>query len=122
MPRSSILALALAGALSLGGCSELSSIFGPSVATTTLQDSEKALAAAHLAHAAAADGLVVAAASGTLKGPDAKNAKALLDQSESYLLAADNAVTLGNATDIQTQTAEATALVAQVNALIHPAK
>jgi hypothetical protein len=116
-----LLAAALA-TVTLSGCAQIDALTGTTTATSTLADAEKILAATHLAHAAAADGLTVAATSGAIKGADATKAKGLLDQSEAYLSVADNAATLGDAASIQSSTATATALVAQVNALIHPSK
>lgn len=83
-----VLALS-AAASALGGCA----LFGQS---TAQQDAEKALTAAHAAHDATAIVLTGLANSGVLHGSAAATAQSYLDQSEAYLVKADDAYAAGS--------------------------
>lgn len=104
---------AIAAALLLTAC-QTGGGTGNGGALTT---AEKALTAAHLGHEAAADLASTAAKSGLLTGSNATTAKSLLDQSETYLVAADAALKLGDAVTAEAQAANATQLVGQIEAL-----
>lgn len=115
------LILALAG---LSGCTALQAATAAttgtisSLAPAAMLSAKKGLTAAHLAHEAAADGLIIAAKTGVLHGSAASTAKVWLDQSESYLIAADAAAKLGDAPGIQDKISSANTLIAKVQAAI----
>lgn len=108
----------------LGGCAAANTIGQVAngtvtqVAPQTMLAAKKSLIAAHALHEAAADGLAAAANDNFCKGACAVKARSYLDQSESALKAADNLVTLGDAQGIEAKISGATALIAQVQALI----
>lgn len=90
--------------------------------STALCVAQELLTGAHDAHATTANLLDQLAVSGVLVGSNATKAKALLDQSETYLTTADTALAAGDAATVSQSVAEATALVAQIEALIQGAK
>ncbi len=79
---------------------------------------KKALTAAHEVHRATADFLIIAAQSNLCKSTCASQAKVYLDQSEAALVAADQAVKLGDAQGVEAKIAAATALIGQVQSLV----
>lgn len=116
-----LLAVALV-ATPLGACSVWDKYFCSTCSLSTAAPSamnaaKKALTAAHTLHQAAAEGMTAAAQSGLLHGSNAVTAQNYLDQSETYLGAADNLVAAGDATGIEAKVASATALISQVEAL-----
>jgi hypothetical protein len=86
--------------------------------STPICVSEKLLTGAHDVHAAIATVADQLAVSGVLHGTQATQVKQLIDQSEAILTTADTAVAAGNATTVAQQVAEATTLVAQIQAII----
>ncbi len=115
----------LCAALALSACSTLSALPGGASlsqsAPQSVADSEKALAIAHLAFQAAGVSLQQAAQSGALHGTDAAAAQALYDKAGAALAAADTADAAANAQGVLAALGDATALIAQLHALI-PAK
>ncbi len=105
--------------LSLSGCNAIQATSGTvtDVAPQAMLAAKKSLIAAHSLHEAAADALTVAATTDLCKATCAVQAKAYLDQSESYLVAADALVKLGDAPGISAKISGATALISQVQAL-----
>lgn len=120
------LPVALALVLAFSGCSTLAQIGAvaapsgsvTSVAPAAMNAAKKGLIAAHALHTATAEGLTIAAESGTIRGANAVTAKVWLDKSESYLIAADGLVKLGDAPGITAKIAAATSLMSEVNAAI----
>ncbi len=116
------LILAGAIALSLGGCSTVLPLLeGQSLAQQAPQsiaDAEKALAVAHLAYQGIGISLQQAAASGLLHGADAATAKTLFDKAGAILDTADQADALANAQGVFAAVSSASALIAQIDALI----
>lgn len=113
-------ALAFLAIFTLSGCSALQALNGTvtAVAPTAMMAAKKALIAGHSLHEAAADALTAAATSNLCISTCAIQSKAYLDQSETYLLAADNLVALGDAPGIEAKISGATALISQVQSLI----
>jgi hypothetical protein len=113
---------AVAGALALGGCSSLQSLWdGPGTAQAApgaLMDAEKALTVAHLAYQAIGVSLEQAAQSGALAGDDAANARALFDKAGTALDIADAADEAANAEGVFAAVADAEAAISSINAII----
>jgi hypothetical protein len=115
--------LAAVAAFSLSACGDLATAINQPVSgvSQSTQDAmnaaKKGLTAAHLLHQAAADAMTAAAKSGALHGAAAATAKTYLDQSEAYLVAADDLVAVGDAAGIEAKVATATALISQVQSL-----
>lgn len=116
--KHAVIALCLLTALP--GCAALRAANGTvtDVAPTAMLAAKKALIAGHSLHEAAADALTAAATSNLCISTCAIQAKAYLDQSEAYLLAADHLVALGDAPGIEAKISGATALISQVQSLI----
>ena len=113
----------LAAALFVSGCSAVglgSLLTAPlaSQAPVAMADVKKALIAAHEVHASTARFLTIAANTNLCHATCASTSKTLLDESEAYLVAADNLVALGDAPGIQAKISSATALIANINSLI----
>lgn len=107
----------------LPACSDIQNIGAgnapiSSVSPQEFNAAKKALTSAHLVHKTVADFLVIAAQSNLCHATCASQAKALLDQSEAVLVAADQAVVTGDAKSIEDKIAAATALVGQIQTLI----
>lgn len=108
----------------LTGCDTLTGAYDmltgtvTSVAPDAMQAAQKALAAGHLAHEAAADAATVAARSGVLHGQNALTVKTWIDTSENYLTAADALVALGDAAGIEAKVSGANKLISQVQAIV----
>lgn len=117
-----LLPIALAFAVSLGGCAQFESLIGggsiASSAPTATASAEKGLTIAHLAYQAIGVTLMQAAQNGTLRGPNATTAKDLYDKAGAALDVADQADTAANAQGVADAVAQAEALIAQVSALI----
>lgn len=110
--------------LGLSACSTLQALGAAStgtiasVAPDAVNAAKKALTAAHDLHMAAAEALTAAANAKVCTATCAVSAKAYLDQSEAYLVAADKLVALGDAPGIEAKVSAATTLVAQVQSLL----
>lgn len=114
--------IAAVAAATLGACSSLP-LAGPAQTSMpaiqpAIQDAEKALTIAHLAYQGIGLSLKSAAESGVLHGADAATAKALYDKAGALLDAADQADALANAQGVFDAVTQASALIAQVDALI----
>lgn len=106
--------LALSAALALGACGTL----GIGGTTDAMNTAKKGLTAAHLAHDAAAVAMSAAANSGACRGTCALQAKDYLDKSETYLVTADQAVAIGNATTVESEVAAANSFISQAQTLL----
>lgn len=110
---------ALLAALSLGACALVPGASATGgTASSTLADAEKALTVAHLAYQGIGVSLKAAADSGVLHGADAATARQLYDRAGALLDAADQADALANAQGVLDAVTQASALIAQVDALI----
>lgn len=114
----------LALSLSLSGCGSLGVIGTAttgtisSVAPDTVNQAKRLLTAAHEAHRATAELLIVAANTNMCRSSCAATAKAFLDHSEAYLVAADRLAALGDAPGIEGKISASSALMAQVQQII----
>ncbi len=118
-PTTAILALSLLAPLP--ACAQLQQASTGSVATAfpdQVNTAKKALTAAHELHRVTADFLVIAANTNLCHASCASQAKIYLDQSEAALVAADQAVKLGDAAGVEAKIAAATALIGQVQSLV----
>lgn len=110
--------------LSLSGCTAVEALGSATTGTITqaipdtMNDTKKALTAAHALHKTTADFLVVAATTNLCHATCASTAKGYLDQSEAYLVAADKLVALGDAPGIEAKISAATLLISQVQGLV----
>lgn len=116
-----ITAALLTAMLGLGGCGTVQAVFGGTSisqsAPNAMNAAKKGLTAGHLLHEAAADAAKAAATSGLLRGSNATTAQTYLDQSESYLVAADQAISLGDAQSAEDKISGAMDLISKVEAL-----
>lgn len=112
----------LSGCSGLGTVAEAAGGTISSVAPDTINTAKRALTAAHDLHRVTADFLTISATSNLCHASCATQAKLYLDQSESYLVAADKLVALGDAPGIEAKISGATALIAQVQSLISTGK
>lgn len=117
------IAIPFAAFLALSGCAAATTVGQAvtgsvaSVAPDAVNSAKKALTAAHALHEASADVLTAAAKSGVCHATCAVAAKAYLDQSEAYLVAADKLVALGDAPGIEAKISASTALISQIQNL-----
>jgi hypothetical protein len=110
---------AVLGALALGGCETVTTLFGASAASAaTITDAEKALTVAHLAYQGAGIALEQAAQSDALTGADAAKAEALYDKAGAALDVADAADDAANAAGVLSAVADAEAAISSLNTLI----
>ena len=108
----------LPGCSTLGALSAASTGTISSVAPDTVNVAKKALTAAHTLHQATADFLKISAQTNLCHAACASTAKNYLDQSEAYLVAADQLVALGDAPGIEAKITAATTLIASVQSLV----
>lgn len=89
-----------------------------SVVPDAINAAKKALTAAHDLHRGAADFLTIAAQSNLCHAACASQAQSYLDKSEAALVAADTAMTLGDAVGVGAKITAATTLISQAEALV----